>query len=89
MFHTASLSRPLQKGYVQCTACEHWCAVAPGQTAKCGVSRNRDGALRLVVYGHAITTYEDVAQDKTRPLTRPKTHYHASFFCKLDCYSER
>jgi pyruvate formate lyase activating enzyme len=27
MLQRTVLSRPLQQGYVQCTACEHWCAV--------------------------------------------------------------
>ena len=30
MLHEATLYKPLKKGYVQCTACEHFCAVEPG-----------------------------------------------------------
>jgi len=54
MFHPATLCRPRKQGFVQCTACEHWCAVAPGAAGKCGVRRNLDGTLRLVVYGKVI-----------------------------------
>lgn len=64
MFHPAILSRPLQKGYVQCTACEHWCAIAPDQAGKCGVRRNLDGALRLVVYGKAVAVHIDPVEKK-------------------------
>ena len=64
MFPIATLSRPLPKGYVQCTACEHWCAVAPGQAGKCGVRRNLAGALRLVVYGRAIAAHIDPVEKK-------------------------
>ena len=64
MFPIATLSRPLHKGYVQCTACEHWCAVAPGQAGKCGVRRNLAGALRLVVYGRAIAAHIDPVEKK-------------------------
>ncbi len=64
MLHEAMLARPLHKGYVQCTACEHWCAVAPGEAGKCGVRRNLDGALRLVVYGRAVAAHVDPVEKK-------------------------
>jgi pyruvate formate lyase activating enzyme len=64
MIHQAILSRSLHKGYVQCTACEHWCAVAPGEAGKCGVRRNLDGALQLVVYGRAIAANVDPVEKK-------------------------
>lgn len=87
MFPATILSRPLQKGYVQCTACEHWCAVAPGQAGKCGVRRNLDGALRLVVYGRAIAAHIDPIEKK------PLNHFlpGSSIFsigtlgCNLSC----
>ena len=28
----ATLSRPLHQDYVQCMACEHWCAIPPGNS---------------------------------------------------------
>lgn len=64
MFEPVILSRPLQKGYIQCTACEHWCAIAPGQAGKCGVRRNLEGALRLVVYGKAVAVHIDPVEKK-------------------------
>ena len=63
-FYPARLARSLQHGYVQCTACEHWCAIAPGGSGKCGVRRNLDGALRLVVYGKAAAVHVDPMEKK-------------------------
>ena len=64
MIRQATLARPLKRGYVQCTACEHWCAVAPGAAGKCGVRQNLDGALQLVVYGRAIAVHVDPIEKK-------------------------
>ncbi len=64
MFREVMLARPLRKGMIQCTACEHWCAVAPGEAGKCGVRRNLDGALRLVVYGRAVAAHVDPVEKK-------------------------
>jgi pyruvate formate lyase activating enzyme len=64
MFQEAMLSRPLKKGYVQCTACEHWCAIGPGDQGKCGVRRNIDGKLQLVVFGKAIAAHVDPVEKK-------------------------
>lgn len=63
-FYPARLARSLQRGYVQCTACEHWCAIAPGAGGKCGVRRNLDGCLRVVVYGRAIAMHVDPVEKK-------------------------
>ncbi len=60
----AYLYRKLKKGYVQCLACEHYCAMAPGEAGKCGVRRNIDGKLMLVVYGKAIAVHIDPVEKK-------------------------
>jgi pyruvate formate lyase activating enzyme len=64
MIKPTMLNKPLRKGYVQCTACEHWCAVGPGEAGKCGVRRNIDGQLQLVVYGKAIAAHVDPVEKK-------------------------
>jgi pyruvate formate lyase activating enzyme len=64
MLHEATLYRPLKKGYVQCTACEHFCAIEPEGMGKCGVRRNYDGALYLVVYGQAAALHVDPIEKK-------------------------
>lgn len=60
----AYLAKPLSGGTVQCQACEHFCAVRPGEAGKCGVRRNVDGTLYLVVYGEAIAAHVDPVEKK-------------------------
>lgn len=60
----AYLAKPLSDGVVQCRTCEHFCAVEPGETGKCGVRRNLDGTLYLVVYGEAIAVHIDPIEKK-------------------------
>ncbi|MCD6289208.1 MAG: AmmeMemoRadiSam system radical SAM enzyme [Anaerolineae bacterium] len=64
MLKEAMLQRSLRRGYVQCTACEHWCAVAPGEAGKCGVRRNLDGSLKLILYGRAAAVNVDPVEKK-------------------------
>ncbi len=64
MNQPALLSRTLHQGFVQCTACEHWCAIAPGDAGKCGVRRNLHGTLELVVYGCAMAAHVDPIEKK-------------------------
>jgi len=47
-----------------CTACEHWCSRAPGETGKCGVRRNDEGHLMLLVYGRATALAADPMEKK-------------------------
>jgi pyruvate formate lyase activating enzyme len=83
----ARLSRPLHKGYVQCTACEHWCALAPGQSGKCGVRRNLDGHLRLVVYGRAVAANIDPMEKKPLHHFLPRRQIFSigTVGCNLTC----
>jgi pyruvate formate lyase activating enzyme len=60
----AYLAQSLSGGTVQCQACEHFCAVKPGEAGKCGVRRNIDGVLYLVVYGEAIAVHIDPIEKK-------------------------
>lgn len=87
VYHPARLSRPLRKGYVQCTACEHWCALAPGASGKCGVRRNLEGALRLVVYGRAIAVQVDPIEKKPLYHFLPQSQIFSigTVGCNLSC----
>lgn len=84
----ALLQRPLQRGFVQCTACEHWCAVAPGAAGRCGVRYNDGGKLYLAVYGRAVAAQIDPVEKK------PLHHFlpHQSVFsigtlgCNFSCH---
>ncbi len=60
----AYLAKPLSNGVVQCRTCEHFCAIEPGETGKCGVRRNLNGTLHLVVYGEAIAVHVDPIEKK-------------------------
>ncbi|TET55310.1 MAG: AmmeMemoRadiSam system radical SAM enzyme [Anaerolineales bacterium] len=70
MLKEAPLASPLSKGAVQCQACEHFCAIKPGESGKCGVRRNIDGTLYLVVYGEALAVHIDPIEKK------PLFHFH-------------
>ena len=58
------LAKPLSAGVVQCQICEHFCAVKPGETGRCGVRRNVDGTLYSVVYGEAVAVHVDPIEKK-------------------------
>jgi pyruvate formate lyase activating enzyme len=64
MHKEAYLARPLPGGVVQCQVCEHFCAVKPGEAGKCGVRRNVDGTLHLVVYGEPVAVHVDPIEKK-------------------------
>jgi pyruvate formate lyase activating enzyme len=64
MHKEAYLARPLSGGVAQCQVCEHFCAVKPGDAGKCGVRRNLDGTLHLLVYGEPIAIHVDPIEKK-------------------------
>jgi pyruvate formate lyase activating enzyme len=82
------LSRPLAKQYVQCTACEHWCALSPGETGKCGVRQNVDGELHLLVYGSAVAMHVDPIEKKPLHHFRPGSPIlsFGTVGCNLSCW---
>jgi pyruvate formate lyase activating enzyme len=64
MCKEAYLVKALSADAVQCQVCEHFCAVGVGKAGKCGVRRNLDGALCLLVYGKAIAIHVDPIEKK-------------------------
>jgi len=64
MHKKAYLSKSLSDDGVQCQTCEHFCAIKPGEAGECGVHRNIDGDLYLVVYGEAIAIHVDPIEKK-------------------------
>ena len=66
----ADLFRSLPKGFVQCRACAHYCALPEGGAGKCGVRRNLGGRLYLVTYGKAAALHLDPVEKK------PLYHFH-------------
>jgi pyruvate formate lyase activating enzyme len=60
----AYLVKQLSDGAVQCQVCEHFCAIKPDGFGKCGVRRNIDGTLYLLVYGEAVAVHVDPIEKK-------------------------
>jgi len=55
---------------VECTACGRRCKLKPGQIGVCGVRKNLDGRLYLLVYGKAYAVNLDPIEKK------PLYHFH-------------
>jgi pyruvate formate lyase activating enzyme len=83
----AYLIKPLSGGGVQCQTCEHFCAVKPGEAGKCGVRRNVDGTLYLVVYGEAIAVHVDPVEKKPLFHFKPGSNILSigTFGCNFRC----
>jgi pyruvate formate lyase activating enzyme len=83
----AYLTKALSDGAVQCQVCEHFCAVKPGQVGKCGVRRNYDGTLYLVVYGKAVAIHVDPIEKKPlfHFLPRSAVLSIGTFGCNFRC----
>src|SRR3989338_4867786 len=61
---TAVLYEKMQNKAVKCTACSHYCIVADGRSGACGVRKNIDGKLQLLVYGKAAAVNLDPIEKK-------------------------
>lgn len=57
-------AKQLPKQAVQCRACSHACAIAPGKTGICGVRKNVAGQLELLVYGKPVALAIDPMEKK-------------------------
>jgi len=62
--HECILYEKLEKDKVKCTACRHYCGISPGKTGRCGVRKNIDGKLFLLVYGRAVAVNVDPIEKK-------------------------
>ncbi|MBU0636392.1 AmmeMemoRadiSam system radical SAM enzyme [Candidatus Micrarchaeota archaeon] len=62
--HEATLYEKLPEQKVQCTACNWYCTILPNQTGICGVRKNIEGKLYLLVYGKAIAAHIDPIEKK-------------------------
>lgn len=51
--HNAVLSKNIDHKLVQCLACNWKCKIAPGQLGLCGVRKNINGQLKLLVWNRA------------------------------------
>lgn len=54
----------LPDGRIKCLACGHRCTIARGHTGVCGVRRNTDGKLELLVHSRPISVNVDPVEKK-------------------------
>ena len=64
MLKEAMLVRQLDNQTIQCKVCVHGCVLNPGAVGMCGVRKNIDGVLYLVVYGDAVAAHIDPIEKK-------------------------
>jgi pyruvate formate lyase activating enzyme len=60
----AILYKKLDNNNVKCTACNHYCNIAPNKTGICGVRKNIKGDLYLSVYELTSGTEVDKIEKK-------------------------
>lgn len=53
-----------KKGFVRCIACAHRCLISEGKTGICGVRKNINGKLYLLVYGKVVAMHIDPIEKK-------------------------
>ncbi|MFH1174303.1 MAG: AmmeMemoRadiSam system radical SAM enzyme [archaeon] len=62
--HKAILYEKKEHDLVRCTACQNYCVIAKDTSGVCGVRRNIDGDLCLLVYGQASAANVDPIEKK-------------------------
>lgn len=53
-----------EKDKVRCLACNHQCLIAEGKVGICGVRKNINGELQLLVYGKVVAKHTDPMEKK-------------------------
>jgi pyruvate formate lyase activating enzyme len=76
-----------EDGKIQCRVCPHACVVANGKRGVCGVRENREGSMRLLVYGLTASAAVDPIEKKPlyHFLPRTKTYSFCAVGCNLSC----
>lgn len=74
-------------GKVKCLTCSHKCIITPSRTGICGVRKNIDGKLVLLVYGRAIASHSDPVEKKPLHHFLPGTQIYSigTIGCNLKC----
>jgi len=74
-------------GKVRCLACAHKCLVSEGRTGICGVRKNIDGKLMLLVYGKMAAVHVDPIEKKPFSdfLKGTRTFSIGSVGCNFKC----
>ncbi len=81
------LVQKLDNGYLRCRACERRCVIPPGKTGVCGVRKNVDGKLDLIVYGKPAALGIDPIEKKPLFHFLPNTAAYSigTYGCNLMC----
>ncbi|MDO8623345.1 MAG: AmmeMemoRadiSam system radical SAM enzyme [archaeon] len=72
---------------VICSACSHRCLIENGQTGICGVRKNLDGKLFLLVYGKIVAEHVDPIEKKPLYHFLPKSYAYSigTVGCNFKC----
>ncbi len=62
--HAALLFEKKKNNLVRCTACNNYCTIKDGDSGTCGVRKNINGELFLLVYGQAAAANVDPMEKK-------------------------
>ncbi len=77
----------LEKNKVKCIACNHYCIINGGKSGICGVRKNIDGKLFLMVYGKVISQNIDPVEKKPLYHFLPGTNAYSigTIGCNFKC----
>lgn len=83
----AYLYEKLEEWRVKCTACNHYCSPPEGQVWRCGIRKNIEGKLQLLVYGIALWVGIDPVEKKPLNHFLPTTKIFSfgTAGCNLSC----
>ena len=79
--------KKLDGNKVRCMACAHYCVIQNGKAGICGVRKNIDGALQLLVYGKPAAIHVDPIEKKPLYHFMPGTKILSlgTFGCNFRC----
>ncbi len=89
MIVETSLIQPLNNNYIRCNACARRCIIPPEKFGVCGVRKNANGKLDLIVYGKPAAINVDPIEKKPLFHFLPGTSafsigtYGCNFFCEF------
>lgn len=81
------LYKKLKGQQTQCQTCNHKCLISPGKRGICGVRKNQNGKLYLLVYGKVIAAHIDPIEKKPfyHFLPGTKSFSIAAVGCNFKC----
>ncbi len=82
-----TLYKKLKDKNVRCSACSHRCLISPNNTGICGVRKNIDGKLYLLVYGKVMAKQIDPIEKKPLYHFLPGTYAYSigTVGCNFRC----